>query len=580
MMLNNSFKFLILLVMCALIVSGCKTDSNTNSNANYKQQLNIHLAKDPGKLHPIYNARTVAREVYQYIHVQLADYHPETMEMYPILIEDIPKPNDERENLTGYEIRILEDAVWGDGKPVIAEDYVFTIKAALHPATMPRIWKSFFSNIKEIEISPDNPKHLTVFVDDSFMLKLETAIGFVLLPKHTYAHADVLDKLDMKQIMELDPQNLDDQMKLFVEDFDNEKHFTTATLGAGPYSLKTWNTDQNLLLTAKEDYWGGSTSSNPFLNSEIDTLAFKIIGDEMAALTAFKDGAIDVGKGYSVRNYDDLKAQMTEASYDQVQTMRFFYIALNNNNPILKDVQVRKALNLLVDVDQIIQAIEKGHASPIDGPIHNTKPYYVENDAATEYDPTLALETLNKAGWKDSNNDGVLDKMVDGKQTELNLDILITGSELGKNIALIFKNEAEKVGVNIEITPKDIRRMLNENIYNNNYDMAALVESQDSNPDDLYPRWHSDNIKEKGSNLMAYSSSKVDSLIERIRQESVPSNRFETYKEFQRIMHQDYPCIFLYSPKEKFAFGAGIEGSLTPKRPGYLANTFKAKVQK
>jgi len=574
-MLKYSFKFLIFLALIAVLLNSCKTDNTTNS----KNQLNIHLAKDPVKLHPLYNARNVSREVYQYIHVLIADYHPETMEMYPILIDDIPELVDESD-YSSYELQILEDAVWGDGKPITGEDYIFTVKASLHPATSPRIWKSFFANIIDIEVNADDPKKFIVYLDKSYMLKLETALGFAILPKHKYKYAEVLDDLSLQQIMELDPQNLDDQMKLFVDDFENEKHFTTETLGVGPYELKNWNTDQNLLLTAKENYWGNKHPDNPFLQSEIDTLSFKIIGDEMAALTAFKDGAIDIEKGFSVRNYDDLQRQMPEASFAQVQTMSYYFIALNNKSPILKDPVVRKALNLLVDVEQIITTIEAGHASPVDGPIHNTKSYYIENNASTEYDPSLAKDILAGAGWKDSNNNGILDKMIDGKQTELDLDILITGSELGKNIALIFKNEAEKVGVNIEVTPKDIRRMLNENIYNYNYDMAALKENQDANPDDLYSRWHSDNIMEKGSNIVAYKSSEADSLIEQIRNEPQPSKRVENYKKVQRILHQEYPCIFLYSPKEKFAFGKGIEGSLTPKRPGYLANTFKAKVPK
>jgi len=165
----------------------------------------------------------------------------------------------------------------------------------------------------------------------------------------------------------------------------------------------------------------------------------------------------------------------------------------------------------------------------------------------------------------------------DGVREELVLDLLITGSELGKKIALLLQDETKKVGIGINIIPKDIRRMRKENLYNYNYDIAALAESMDLAPIDPYRRWHSDNIDSKGNNVAGYSSSTSDSLINIIRETKDIAERERVTEEFHELIYNDQPVIFLFAPTNKVAINKDFIGTATSKRPGYLANTFEVK---
>lgn len=156
----------------------------------------------------------------------------------------------------------------------------------------------------------------------------------------------------------------------------------------------------------------------------------------------------------------------------------------------------------------------------------------------------------------------------------MKLDFLITGSQLSKNIAILFQESAKKVGVEINIVTKKNALMQKENMSNFNFDMAALANSLDAAPDDPYSRWHSDNAIPGKRNQVGYVNKASDKLIESIRSTRDLDERKKYYLELQELMYDDQPAIFLYSPLQKIMITNRLNATTTTKRPGYLANTF------
>ena len=568
-------KYLLLITICSMILS-CKTEIDLPAT----DSINIFLAKDPERLNPAYNARSNAREVFQYIYTSASDFHPKSLKLTPILLKNLPRAKRDDENKFYYEVEIKQDARWHDGKAITAEDYIFTVKSVLIPMTSPSI-KSILANINDIQADTEDPLKLKVYVNEDYMLKFEMVATMNLLPKHAYANSHTLDKMNLEEIKKLSSDDqLPAELSSFIEDFNDPKHYTTDLLGNGPYKLVAWENDQFVKLTKVENYWGENYPDNPFLQANIPNMNFKIIADEMTAITALKDGALDVVNGLTAVNFEKLKTEIPTGSFLNAPSTRYFYLAINNQDPILKDKQVRKALAKLVDVKGMIENIEFGYGTPLTGPLHPDQPYYDEKLSDNIFNITEAQALLKSNDWVDSNSNDILDKVIDGKREELSLDILIAGGELGQKVALVLQSEAKKAGVNINIVTKDIRRMRDENLYVYNYDLAALGESQDVSLIDPYTRWHSDNIKEKGSNISGYASEKTDSLIILIRNEDDDAIREDLYEEFHRLIYEDQPVIFLFSPKQKLIVGPNFEATTTAKRPGYLANTFKIKPAK
>ena len=347
----------------------------------------------------------------------------------------------------------------------------------------------------------------------------------------------------------------------------------------GPYQLKDWISNQTIILEKKKDYWAAN-SNIPALQAFPEQIVFHIIPDETSAISQLKEGNIDLFMNATSEAYLDLKENEIYGNQFQFLTqeqMRYYYIGINNSKPELSDPDVRRALAKLNDVPQLIEVLEDGLGKQTVGIFHTKKDYYNSELKPIELDIEGARTIFKEEGWNDTNNDGTIDKVIDGQRIEMDLDIFITGSELSKNVALLMQENAKKVGVNINIITKKFSDTRRDNLKTRDYDLIPLVLSQDLALDDPYSKWHSDNDDPAKSNDVSYNSEKADELIDKIRSARDDDSRNKYYQELQQVMYDDQPVIFLYNPVQRIILSNKWEGKSTLKRPGYFGNTFKAK---
>ena len=562
-LINNT-----ILLLFILFVFGCKSEPPIDNNA----QINIRLKRDVKKLNPIIYPSPVSREIYQYIQIPLADFHPESLELFPILIKEIPIA---QEILTGpfegglkFEIEFLEDAVWDNGSPITAEDYIFTIKVIRNEQIDSRAWRAYFEDVVDITVDETNPRKFEVIYKEPYMLALEALTTINLYPKHIYDPESNTDKLDIHGKLLNEDILLD---SLFVANFNGAKHSRDVVEGAGPYKLVAWEADQFVVLERKENYWG-ATRDNPFLQALPEKIIFKVIPDEVSALTLLESEELNVITGVSSANFEDLRNnQDNELKYNfhMPQLIRYYYLLTNNEDVILKDKNVRKAVALLTDIDQMISTLENGHGIPQVGHFHATKKYYNNTIDPIGFNVDEAEKLLRNSSWIDTDGDGLLDKVLDGKKTDLVIDVLVSKAELGRKVSLMLQESAQKIGMKINIVTKsggEIRKDLK----NGNYQLNTAAVVQDANADDPFARWHS----QGQNNRSNYNNPKVDLLMDQLRLTMSESARKKIYMEIQSLMFEDVPSIFLYSPKERIVVSKKIEAKVSPKRPGYMANTF------
>ncbi len=578
--MNLSFSWSLGIFLCLMMCIGCRTDAPMLTEL---ETLNIRLTKDPNKLNPVFNPSASSREIFQYIFVPLADYHPETLELYPILIEEIPEGKVRTEAPYNgdlvFDITIREDARWTDGKPVTAEDYAFTVKAVKLPLSNARAWRSLFKYIKNVIPDKNNPKKFQVVMDKDHMLAKEIALTCYILPHHIYDKSAALKQFP-NDINYGDDFEADDNITSFATTFNSTENLRDTLVGAGPYVLNSWTTNQSIVLQKKANYWGNKFPNNPFLKAGTEKMVFKIIPDDNTALTAFKGDQIDVLPIANASLFDELKKDENykdKAQFLSPSLIRYYYIALNNIDEKLTDKRVRRAIAHLFDMQSILNTIEYGYGDRIIGHFNPAKSYYNTKLKPIPFDIDKSIQLLKEAGWEDSNGDGIVDKKINNTHVEMNLEILITGSSLSENISLLVQEAAKKAGINLSITRKKMSIINSENIGPKKYNLVALVISQDAAPDDPYDRWHSDNIDE-GRNFYSYSNHEADKLMVEIRKEYDESKRKDLYLKLQEIMYEDQPVIWLYCPRQKVILDADLSAKQTSKRPGYLANTFSRKV--
>ena len=564
--------------MLMLCISACRHDQGLQSS---QSSIKVRLVQDPQRINPVFaSSNTVSREVYPYIFLQMAEFDPKTLSLSPILAISIPEKKDITEGkYTGgisYTFEILEDAVWTDGTPILATDYLFTLKAINHPTVNATAWKNILKDISDVELYPSNPKKFTVFFSEPYILALEAASSFEFFPEHIYDKNGSLKAFSLPEIKNAD--NLDrlkesQEFTDFATNFNDVIFQQDNCMGSGPYVLSQWETDQFVRLTRKENYWGNAYPERIFLNSKPKEIIFNIIPDEVTAITQLKAGEIDLMTISNGENFKQLMEEDTDLKFHTPQLTLYYYISMNNSSDKLQDKKVRRALSHLIDVDAFIEQVEYGNAKRTIGTILPFKEEYNSNLKPLEYDEVKAAGLLKEAGWADTNGNGILDKEILGQSEELIFDMFVSGGQVGQRLALLLSESTKKVGAEVNIIQKDGRAILREHIYTGEYDLYPMVIRPKLGEYDPYGSWHSDNAKNGGGNFSRYDNPISDAIMEKLKTETDATKRVALYRDLQEKMYEDQPVVFLYSPVSKIVTSGEIEPLISVKRPGYFLQT-------
>src|SRR5260221_547107 len=183
-------------------------------------------------------------------------------------------------------------------------------------------------------------------------------------------------------------------------------------------------------------------------------IIFKTNSDNSASLISAKNKEVDamylINPEDFYKNLENpdqfniLKAKPSEPAYT--------YLAWNENNVLFKDKKVRLALAYLVDRKTIIDKVLYGDAVPIQSHIFYKDPKLLNKDLPViEFNPEKAKQLLVDVGWKDSDGDGVLDKMIDEKKVDFKFTFLSNNNQVRKQIILIVMDALKKVGIQAEL---------------------------------------------------------------------------------------------------------------------------------
>ncbi|MCP3930584.1 MAG: ABC transporter substrate-binding protein [Bacteroidetes bacterium] len=591
----NCSKFKILLsFFFVFLLYSCGNDPDLSSQPKFKRNDNtviVRFPAEPDRLNPLLTTNTYAKAVYERIFLYLMDFHPQTFELEPQLVKSRPVIEEitEGEYAGGvaYTFEILDEAVWDDGSPVTAADVAFTLKVLFNPKVNAGPFRSYMEFIKDFEIDEDNLNKFTIYTDQKYILSEAAVSNIAVYPEYIYDPERLLADFSVRELCDSDnAQKLAEQnprLQQFAEAFNSsqfsrEKGFIK---GTGPYQFEEWVTGQRIVLTKKENWWGDNLRKKyPALQAFPEKLIYNVIPDPTTAMTVLKDEGFDVTAQIDSRDFTELKKDERVNELFNLQTapfLGFYYIGLNMNHPKLSDKRVRRALAHLVDVDEIIENVFYGLAERMTGPIHPSKSYFDKSLQPIKLDVKKARTLFDEAGWTDTNNNGIVDKMIDGELVEMNLSLLISSaSKAGKNIALLFQDNAKRAGVNIEIVPKEFTVMIDD-IKKREYELYNGAWGQDPAIDDPKQLWHTDSDTPDGTNRVGFGNAESDRIIDEIRITLDEKKRNELFKQFQQIVYEEQPYIFMITPQERLAIHKRFEAKVSAKRPGYFPNEFVLK---
>ncbi len=576
-----------LAVLAVVLLFSCKTDQNVTWKHN-DNTVRVRLSAGIQALNPYLARSAWVRVVADLMFQYPMDFDPETLEMAPQLVKAAPVVSDiadgEFAGGQSFVFEILDEAVWEDGQPVTGYDYEFSVKTLFNPKLPLQAYANYFEFVKDIQVDAANPKKFTVIVDRKYILNYGVVSNVTMLPQHIYDPEGLMKNFTFRELS--DPAKAagfadDERLQKFADAFLSPKYGREVVSGSGPYKIVDWVDDQRIVLAKKENWWGnGLAGKYTMLAAYPDTIVFMPIPDQTAAMTALKSEDYDVGFELETNQFMELKQDsFLQDVYNFYTPPRFafFYTAMQNRNPKLADKQVRQALARIIDMDAIIRDFYNGLGERVIGPFLPDKKYYHKGLKPIQMNLDEARQLLAAAGWKDSNGNGIVDKTIDGQLTELKLEFLYTpGVVYQENFTEVFKNNAKKVGIEVERVPVE-SNVMGQRMRNGEYELAGRGAGAYPLPDDPKQFFHTDSAQPGGSNYTRFGNAETDALIDEIRQTTDEARRNELYLKLQEVLYDEQPMIFQFAPLDRIVVHKRFDAIVTRKSPGVSLQHLKLK---
>jgi peptide/nickel transport system substrate-binding protein len=207
--------------------------------------------------------------------------------------------------------------------------------------------------------------------------------------------------------------------------------------GTGPFRFVSWSPQERIVVAANEDYFRGPPN--------VDEIQFLVIPDVDTKILALETGSVDVVTQIPSHEIPRLESIPTIRLESQVQP-RTADIQPNIQHPILSDIRVRRGLAHAIDRDVMVEVLAPT-AAPLEGQFHESV-FGFKPGLVFEYDPDLAEQLLNEAGWH-RNAAGWFEK--DGEVLELSLQIARGRYLNDYEMAEMLESQMRDFGVRINI---------------------------------------------------------------------------------------------------------------------------------
>ena len=438
------------------------------------------------------------------------------------------------------------------------------------------IYRDVLSFIREVQIDPENPKKFTVLTDKPY-LQGPYAVGVWIYPEYVYDPKGLLKDFALKDLS--DPAKAaalaekEENLATFAEELLDQKYSRDKEFvrGCGPYALEEWVAGQRIVLKKKKDWWGNKLMEKyPLLSGYPEEMTYKIVPNQNAGITMVKEEDLDIIASVPANNFLELKEnELVKGKYNFFTPLTFGYnyIGINNNSPKLNQKEVRRALAHLLNVEEVNDVAYQGLAEKLAGPILPTYSFYNKSLQYIGFNVDQAKSLLQAAGWEDSDGNGIVDKNIDGEQVEMSLEYMISpGNTVSNNVALIFREGARKAGVNIEIVTKEFNQILDAR-NKGNFELYTARSGSDPVYYDPYQLWHT----ESAGNFLGFGNAETDALIVKLRNMPEGEERDELYRQFQQIVYEEQPAIFINVPMERILIHKKFKnGFATRLSPGHF----------
>jgi peptide/nickel transport system substrate-binding protein len=308
--------------------------------------------------------------------------------------------------------------------------------------------------------------------------------------------------------------------------------------------LESYTPDQEVLMTAYEDYWGG------WEDNQYDKVLVQIVPEAVQQQQMLEGGEVDLALRIPQENYATFADR---EGYTLVSEPAFFnYVGFFNTlRPPLDDVKVRQALSYAIPYQDIIDVATFGQATQARGAVPAGVWPYSEEVNQYSQDLEKAKELLAEAGYPDGGFDLRLTYAAENSTEE--------------RFAPLIKDAFAELGVNVEIEPILFNQQWEEAKTDpeNAQDMFLLLywpTYSDAGTDNLWSMFHSSEAP--FFNLSYWNNEEFDTLIDDAAVITVtdPETAQQMYNDAQNLMVEEAPAVFFFDTKAPYVIPDHVGG--------------------
>lgn len=425
----------------AVMLAGCSgPGARSSGNRLPANTLVIGATAEPPTLDPTVNNAAAIPQVLLYNVYETLVKVDGTGQLQGLLAKDWTVSPDRRT----YTFHLQPGATFASGRPVTATDVKWSIERIVSADTS-SVLKTQMAVVDTVTAVDDHTAEVTLKrPSNSWLWNMSSTAGIII-------------------------------------DSQSGADLATTPAGSGPYALKAWAKGSQIELVRNGTYWG--------TRAGVDAVTFRYFTDANAMNAAMLSGDLNVISNVQAPQALDRFSDTSRYTVMQGTTNGEVVLGMNNLNPALKDVRVRRAITYAIDRKALLASVWNGKGTLIGSMVPPTDPWYEDLAGAYPYDPAKAKELLKEAGYEN------------GLTLRLRLPTLAYATGAGRFV----QSQLAAVGITVVIDELEFpARWIDVAMRQSDYDLTivAHVEPRDMvNFADPSYYWHYDSETFRG--LMA-----------------------------------------------------------------------------
>lgn len=577
--------FPILTIVVILCIGGCSLNS-FKSEADRVPQLLEGVLSDPKTFNVALSQESP--NIFGYTYEGLLTANGLTGEIEPALAESLPEVSADKKRLV---FTLKPGLKWSDGKPLTADDVVFTFNQVYFNEKIPTSTRDVF-RIGESGTLPQVKK-----LDDR---RVEFILPEPFSPILRSLSAEILPAHVLQKSIETTNESGE---PAFLATWGTETPPEKIIVN-GMYRLKEYIPSQRVVFDRNPYYWQKDAEGNP--QPYIDRVIWQIVENQDTQLLQFRSGglsSVSVAPQYfSLLKREEDRGNFTIYGGEPDLGTNFISFNLNrgkdvNGKPLVDPIksdwfnrlEFRKAIAHAIDRQTMVNNIYRGLGSLQSSPISVASPYYLspENGLPTyDYDLEKAKKILLGAGFKYNDRGELLDEK--GNRVRFTL-LTNAGNQIREAIGAQIKQDLSKIGIQVDFTPIDFNTLVTKLKDTLDWECHLIGFTGGIEPHGGSTIWstegrlHAFNQNREdppiSGRVIADWEREISQLYVQGAQEFDEDKRKQIYYRTQTIAQENLPFIYLVNPFSMAAVRNNIQNIQYSSLGGAYWNLYELKIQ-